>query len=188
MVRHHGEHRPLLEAIKTDPQYLDVSHYAMQLTPYLDQFGPERVAILSFEQLTRDPLTAMRPLYEWLDVDATLADASRFDAAENVTPDVVRMATWHGVLQQLRGSRPCRFLTPRFPAGLRERAVRLTTRQVDRRALDVSQVVDYLRPIQLLQTDALTRLVGREFPEWSTLYGNAADLAPLVGQEMLHGS
>jgi hypothetical protein len=186
MVRHHTERRPMLDAIKAEPQYLDVSHYAMQLTPYLDQFGPDRVAILTFEQLTLDPMTAMRPLYEWLDVDATLADASRFDAAENVTPDVVRMAALHGVLQRLRHSWPFRFLTPHLPHGLRQRAVRLATRQVDRRTLDVTEVEEFLRPIQLRQTEALARLVGREFPEWTTLCGHVAAPSAFVRREVLH--
>jgi hypothetical protein len=188
MVRHHAECRPMFEAIKADPQYLDVSHYAMQLTPYLDRFGPDRVAILSFEQLTQDPLTAMRPLYEWLDVDATLADASCFSAAENVTTDVVRVAAWNGMLQQVRHSRPFRYLTPHLPRGLRQSAVRLTTRQVDRSTLDVTKVIEFLRPIQLRQTEALTRLVGREFPEWTTLYANAAVPLPRVRQDALHAS
>ena len=187
-VRHFAERRPMLEAIKTDPQYLDVSHYAMQLTPYLDLFGPDRIAILSFEQLTRSPVTAMRPLYEWLDVDATLADASCFSAAENVTPDVLRMAAWHGVLQRVRASRPFRFLTPHLPPGLRQRAVRLATRQVDRRTLDVTEVAEFLRPIQLRQTEALVRLVGRDFPEWTTLYCDAAAPSPFVRREVLHES
>jgi hypothetical protein len=186
MLRYHTERRPMLEAIKAEPQYLDVSHYAMQLTPYLDQFGPDRIAILTFEQLTRDPLAAMRPLYEWLDVDATLADASCFDTAENVTPDVLRMAALHGVLRRLRHSRPFRFLMPHLPHGLRERARRLATRQIDRRMLDISEVVEFLRPIQLRQTAALTRLVGREFPEWTTLNGHAAVPPFVVGREVLH--
>jgi hypothetical protein len=188
MVRYNAERRPMLEAIKADPQYLDVSHYAMQLTPYIDQFGPDRVAILSFEQLTYDPLTAMRPLYEWLDVDPTLADASCFNAPENVTPEVVRMAAWHGVAQHVRHSRPFRLLMPHLPQGLRERAVRLATRQVDRRALDVTEVMEFLRPVQLRQIEALVRLVGREFPEWTTLYANAAVPSPFVRRELLYAS
>lgn len=186
MVRHFSERRPMLEAIKADPQYLDVSHYAMQLTPYIDRFGADRIAILSFEQLTRDPLRAMRPLYEWLDVDPTLADATQFNVAENVTPDVIRMAGWHGVLRHIRQSRPMHYLLPHIPRGLRETAARLATRQVDRRALDATQVVEYLRPIQLRQTEALTRLVGRDFPEWTTLYADAVAQSPYVGHEVLY--
>jgi hypothetical protein len=186
MVRHHAERRPLLEAIKAEPQYLDVSHYAMQLTPYLDQFGPDRVAVLSFEQLVQNPAKAMHPLYDWLGVDAALADASRFETAENVTPDVVRVAAWHGVLHRLRRTQPARFLTPHLPAGLRERALRLATRQVARRSLDCSEAAEYLRPIQLRQTEALSRLVGRAFPEWSTLYRNPPSAR--VEQAALHES
>jgi hypothetical protein len=182
-VRYHAERRPMLEAIKAEPQYLDVSHYAMQLVPYLDLFGPDRIATLSFEQLTHDPISAMRPLYEWLDVDATQADASGFAAAENVTPNVLQMAAWNGVPQRVRQSRPFRFLTPHLPDWFRQRAVRLSTRQVKRYAFDVTEVEKFLRPIQLRQTEELTRLVGREFPEWATLYANGP--LPLAGQELL---
>ena len=62
MVTYHAERRPILEAIKAEPQYLDVSHYAMQLMPYLDRFGSDRVAVVSFEQLTRAPVATMRRL------------------------------------------------------------------------------------------------------------------------------
>src|SRR5579863_331121 len=38
-VRWHEEGRSSIEAVKNDPQYRDVSYYAMQLKPYLDLFG-----------------------------------------------------------------------------------------------------------------------------------------------------
>jgi hypothetical protein len=53
MVRYHAERRPILETIRTEPQYLDVSHYAMQLVPFLELFGRDRVAVLTFERLSR---------------------------------------------------------------------------------------------------------------------------------------
>ena len=78
------------------------------------------------------------------------------------------------------------FPVSQLPGWLRQRAVRLATRQVDRRSCDVTEVVQFLRPIQLQQTEALTRLVGREFPEWSTLYANAGAPSPYVWGEMVH--
>ena len=57
---------------------------------------------------------------------------------------------------------------------IRERVVQLATREVQRRTVDMSDVIDLLRPIQRLQTEALVRLLGREFPEWTTLYGTEA--------------
>jgi hypothetical protein len=172
MVRYHAERRPILEAIRAEPQYLDVSHYAMQLLPFLDLFGPDNVTVLIFEQLTRAPVATMRPLYDWLGVDSAGADLSGFALAENVTPDVLRMAAWQGTLQHLRQSRPFRSLVPYLPRAIRRNAVRLATRKVDRHTVDTADVAAFLRPIQQLQTRELERLVGRTFPEWTTLYDN----------------
>jgi hypothetical protein len=141
------------------------------------------VAILTFERLTRAPVATMGLLYDWLGVDGGAADVSGFDRAENVTPEVMRVAAWHGGLQHLRQYRPFRLLTACLPLGLRNRAVRLATRQVQRRSVDTSEVTAFLRPIQRLQTEALVRLVGREFPEWVTLYGEDAARSPLTGPE-----
>jgi Sulfotransferase family len=170
MVRYHAEHRPMLEAIRADPQYIDVSHYAMQLRPYLDQFGAGRIMTLTFEHLTRAPVEAMRIVYDWLGVSSTGVDISGVTDAENVTPEVVRVAAFHGVLQKLRQSGPLRRLTPHLPRLIREKAIRLTTTEVRRRAVDTSEVIRFLQPIQRRQTETLVRLVGREFPEWVTLY------------------
>jgi hypothetical protein len=184
-VRYHAERRPILEAVRTEAQYLDVSHYAMQLVPFLDLFGRERVAVLTFEQLTRAPVPTMRTLYDWLGVDSAIADVSRFDQAENATPEVLRMAAWSGALQRLRRSRPLRALIPWLPRTIREKAVRLATREVRRRAVDTSEVTAFLRPIQELQTEALARLTGREFPEWVTLYDKDTGDRSACCQEIL---
>ena len=39
--------------IRRDPQYLAVSHYAMQLAPFHEHFGSDRVAVLTYEQLNQ---------------------------------------------------------------------------------------------------------------------------------------
>jgi hypothetical protein len=174
MVRYHAERRPILEAIKAEPQYVDVSHYAMQLSPYLDLFDPDRVAVITFEQLIRAPVPTMRRLYNWLGLDDEAADGSGFNRPENVTPEVMRMAAWFGVLQTIRQSRPIRLLIPYLPRAIRERAARAATIPVQRHDVDTSDARAYLRPIQRLQTEALSRLIGRSFPEWTTLYGNDA--------------
>jgi Sulfotransferase family len=170
MVRYHAERRMPLEAFKEEPQYVDVSNYEMQLQPYLTLFGADRVAVLTFEQLTRAPTETMRSLYAWLGVDIARADVSDFGRPENVTPASLNMAAWRGIPQRLRQSRPMRYLVPRLPRGLREKAVRLTTRPVGRQFADTTEAIEFLRPIQRRQTERLVRLLGRAFPEWSTLY------------------
>ena len=116
----------------------------------------------------------MRRLYDWLGVDAAAANFSRFCEPENVTPEVLRMATGYGVLRRLQKTGPLRFLIPRLPLAVRQLGLWLATRPVQRDAVATAEVADFLRPIQRRQTEELARLVGRAFPEWTTLQAGAA--------------
>ncbi len=46
---------PIDDAIERYPRLIDYSRYAMQLRPYLETFGPDRVLPVFFEALRRDP-------------------------------------------------------------------------------------------------------------------------------------
>jgi hypothetical protein len=169
MVRHHAEHRPMLEAIRRDPQFVATSHYAMQLAPFLERFGRERVAVLTHERLVADPAAVMRDLYGWLGVDAARADLSGCAEAENVAPDVVSMPLWVGIPRRLRQSPVGGALVRHLPPALHTALHRLTTRDVRRREVDMAAAVAFLHPLQRRQTEELARLLGRGFPEWAAL-------------------
>ena len=64
------EHRSLADAL-SDPgsAYLARSRYAMQLGPYLEAFGRERILILANEDLAADRDGAMRAAFEFCGVD-----------------------------------------------------------------------------------------------------------------------
>jgi hypothetical protein len=171
MVRFHAERRAILEAVRAEPHYLEVSHYAMQLRPYLDLFGHDRVIVLTFEQLTAAPEATMRWLYGELGLDGGEFDVSGFWKPENVTPQMLRMAAGNGALRRLWQSRPFRLLTPHLPAAVREFGLRLSTTPVRRDAVATGDLVDFLRPLQRRQTEELSQLLGRSFPEWTTLHG-----------------
>jgi len=173
MVRHHAEYRPMLEAVRRDLQFVAVSHYAMQLTPFLERFGRDRVAVLTYETLVADPVAAMRGLYQWLEVDPAVADPSGFAEPENVAPQIVSMPLWGGFPRRLRQSLANGVILRYVPAMVHTTLHRITTRDVDRHSVDVTATVDYLRPVQRRQTDELVRLLGRGFPEWTTLYGES---------------
>ncbi|HEX3350688.1 MAG TPA: hypothetical protein VHS58_21570, partial [Acetobacteraceae bacterium] len=78
----------------------------------------------------------------------------------------------YGVLRRLRQSRPFRFLTPHLPQVVRKTGLLLATRPVRRHDAATADVVNSLRPVQRQQTEQLSRLLGRAFPEWRTLYGS----------------
>jgi hypothetical protein len=65
-----------------------------------------------------------------------------------------------------------------IPASVREALHRLTTREVHRHAIDLTEAVVHLRPKQRRQTDDLAAVLGCSFPEWTTLYGTSYSATP----------
>jgi hypothetical protein len=62
--------RPLAEALSDpDSAYVTRSRYFMQLEPYLDAFGSERIEIVAREELKRDRAATMRRVFEVLGVN-----------------------------------------------------------------------------------------------------------------------
>jgi hypothetical protein len=172
MVEHRGETRAPLRAIQEDPHYTEVSNYAMQLAPYIERFGRAQIYVLSFEELTRAPLQAVRGVFEWLGVSTDFVPA-QLTSAHNVTPAQVRQRrTSMDWLRRLRHSALWSRLGPLVPARLRKFGVSLIEKPITRCEVDVSDVIAYLRPIQQVQTRELVKLVCREFPEWKTLHGS----------------
>lgn len=170
MVRFNAEYRSMQNAMLQDPRYVAVSHYAMQLAPYFSLFGRDRVFTLTFEELTRDTEGVMQRIYDWLGLDPSVASPVTSVCAENVTPDVVAQPSLFGIAHRLRIFTPLRTVTPYLPTVIRGVAKRLTSVRVARRTIDPSPVIDFLRPIQRRQSQELTDMIGREFPEWTTLF------------------
>ena len=112
MVHYHNEYRSIEAAIRRDPQYVAVSHYAMQLAPFRERFGRDRIAVLTYESLIKDPYTTMASLYRWLGLDLSSVDVSKFREPENVTPDVFRMPVWNGIPRKLWQSPPFKSVSP----------------------------------------------------------------------------
>lgn len=70
------EDRPLEEALaQTDSAYVDRSRYAFQLEPYLQAFGPERVRVISREDLKVERAETMRSMFEFVGVDPEFTSA-----------------------------------------------------------------------------------------------------------------
>jgi hypothetical protein len=168
-VRHNGEHRPILAAIKNDSRYRDVSYYKMQILPYLKQFRRSQLKLITFEELTNNPDQTARSLFRWLNVDSSVE--LPLTRPENVTPETVRqLPPWLEPVSRFKMQNSfMRAAIDHFPASIRGISHRVTSRPVNRLRVDVDEVVQYLRPLQQSQTDELTQLIGRDFPEWRML-------------------
>jgi hypothetical protein len=71
--------RPLEEALADpDSSYVSRSRYHFQLLPYLETFGPDRIEIVSREELKDGRAQAMRRAFEFLGVDPAFV-SSQFE-------------------------------------------------------------------------------------------------------------
>lgn len=50
---------PLEEALEANPELVAYSRYAMQITPYVERFGAERILVLPLERMEADPQGAL---------------------------------------------------------------------------------------------------------------------------------
>ena len=171
MAEHRGEMWGPMEAILNDPHYTDVSNYAMQLRPDLERFGRERIHVLTFEELTRNPLPTVKRVFEWLGVDTEFTPADT-QSARNATPmQVTQRREGASLLHQFRHSRFWSGVGQFVPPAIRKLGVSMAEKKVERKQIDMSPVKDHLRQLQLSQVEELVCLTGRDYPEWKTLHG-----------------
>ena len=170
MAQKYNERRDMLTAIKEDSEYIAISHYAMQLSLYFKVFGRDKVAILTLEELRKNTVNVVKKLFEWLGVDSSFTPLN-LNQRENITPSNVLWQE-HIVFYHLRRAsclKPVKSLIPQPMLSLAKKA---SGRYIDSNSVSVDSVVDFLKPIQTEQVAALSEMLGRDFPEWTTLYSN----------------
>lgn len=170
MVTHRAERRGMMEALRQERHYTDVSYYAMQLHPYIEAFGRDRVFTLTFEELKADPLKTVQKVFEWLGVTVDFVPPN-LGVRENVTTQQIDQVSGMGLLHRLRHSRLWDLIAPLVPQDIRSLGVRLSVKNVDRSEVNQAQAIDYLRPIQQKQTEELKALINLDISQWKTLYG-----------------
>jgi len=166
-VRFCGERRDMLTAVREDARYTDTSNYAMQLTPYVELFGSDRIATLTFEELSRNPSNVSRQLFAWLGVDASFVPPN-LDQRENVTPQIIVLPKTRLLNHIGRALKP--LVPPRMFSAAKRRLQ--AHESIDRNSSSVAEVIEFLKPIQKEQVASLEEMLGRSFPEWTSLYSN----------------
>jgi Sulfotransferase domain len=164
-VQNEDEQADLETAIRQNPVYCDLSHYSMQLTPYLQLFGRDRVFWLTLESLRTDPDDLVRDVFRWLGVDTSIP-LQGIQKRENETPDVVAQPRF-GFLNRIRFSGGWSKVGRWIPKQIRSAASRFNARSVDRSAVDTTSTVEYLRSVQCEQVAELRELLDYEFGEWT---------------------
>jgi hypothetical protein len=110
---------------------------------------------------------------------------SGFAEPEHTTPDVVHASLWGGVPRRVWQWPPLARVHQYVPRSIESMLRGVTARDLYRRQVDTTRVADFLRPIQRRQTEELMRLVGRDFPEWTTL-NNQGGSPPRTHESAVH--
>lgn len=160
--RLHGrERRPIGEAVRHDPMYVDASRYAWQLQAWLDHIDLDRVCVLRTEDLTADPQASADRLWRFLGVGPhTVARAPE----AHVTAGRLQETAASRALRRIPGFERLRDL---LPEDRRRRLIDLVRRSPDD---DLGPLPDDVRAElrERLAPDAaeLRRLLGADFDAW----------------------
>ena len=172
MVNMFGETRRMRRAIEEDPDYQDTSNYALQLEAYLNYFPMNNIFTLTTEEFRASLPESIANICDWLDVDKEIWRTPEHKVL-NATPQETRHVRSWAAFHGLRQSSLWNKVRPMIPEAMLTPLRLLTETRTRRQDVPTDETVDYLRPIQRRQTEALSKLLGREFPEWTTLYGES---------------
>lgn len=162
-----AEARPLLEAIKSNSQYIDYSDYAMQIRPYIETFGTDSVYTLTFEELIGNPSLHLKNIFRWLGVRDDV-HLTRTEQRWNVMDDSIEQVSGFGILNNIRYSRTWGKLSPILPAFLKGIGNKLAVREVSKDNVDDGEARLYLVEQLKPKVVALSKLLNRNFDEWTS--------------------
>jgi sulfotransferase family protein len=157
------ERRSISEAVLSDPSYVNLSRYSLQLRQYFHYFDRSQVLVLKSEDLRHDRRAVMACLAEFLDIDdswpeAVLAEEFHTTTEKRVLRDIFTIA------HKIPGHE---VIARRVPVRIKEKTLRMRTRGIDPSqfvlADDVRQrLTDYL----FEDVVELRGLLGGQFDCW----------------------
>jgi hypothetical protein len=160
-LQRHAENRPILKAIEQDESYIAYSNYAMQLQPYYEVFGRERILVVLFEEMVASPEATLRGVFQWLDVDTDFTVATK--RKSNAAPAIAPAIRGFGILNRVRYSSYWDRLSPLIPKRIKNfgniLAQKIETVNVSAR--EAEEVRQKLRPLYQDYVRDLEALTGR---------------------------
>jgi hypothetical protein len=171
-VEFSAEGRTFIDAMKASREIADVGAYAMQIAPYIEAFGRERVHCLTMEALTADPAREMRAIFDFLEIEAAATAADELAHDNRGKKTVPRVS---GSFSKFKGTKIWAAAKAVMPPALRKQAMAALARPVERAISDdeLAAAVALIRPRLMRETQALSRILGRDFPEWRWLHDGA---------------
>ncbi len=172
-VEFSAEGRKMPQAIMNNDWILNASNYALQLKQYIKLFGMEAIYTLTTEELNAAPNETMRKIFAWLLVDPELDLGQIEYKTYNRSKEAVNRVMGSGFFSHLKGTKFWAFLKKVIPArsSLRYSLKNWLSRPVEKNEEGRDETIVLLRPVMQQQVEELSQLLGRKFPEWTTLNG-----------------
>ncbi len=165
-LKYGRETRPPAKAILEDPVYVAYSNYAMQIQPYFDRFGHEKVYPIIFEELKRSPNQTLAALWRWLSVEPVEVHHPEH---ANQKPEAIVAVRGSGLLNRLRYSSIWSSIAPALPKRIRAIGVRLSQRSLPAEisSADRQLIYDKMSAVMADQVTALEELLDRSITCWN---------------------
>ncbi len=152
------------EAVRTIPRYIDYSRYAMQITPWLNELGPEQVLIIHFESYIETRVKTLASVCKFLGVAPrpdTVREGIAYNRSAGKPVPVGPMAAMR------KSSLYRRFLRPLLSASAKDKIrAALLPKEANRPdppdLKTVRWLVDQLRN----DVEELAAIMGRTDPLW----------------------
>jgi Sulfotransferase domain len=164
-VKREGETRSILEAIKSDSIYLDVSNYVLQIKEYSKYFDKKNIFVITLEEFSKSPSSTIKSLFYWLEIDGDFVP-DNLRQRNHETPKKVRRQRKLGYFNRINYRPFYQQVRPIFPRFIRELGRNILLPKVDREAVGMNEVVEYLKRVQQKQNTDLCKLLDRDFSEW----------------------
>ncbi len=164
-VKREGETRSILDSIKSDSIYLDVSNYVLQIKEFLKYFDKKNVLVITLEEFSKAPADTIKNIFHWLEIDDKFIP-DNLSKKNHVTPNTVRRQRKLGYLNDFNFRPLYQKIRPIIPRSIRELGQKILMPEIDRETVDLNEVVDYIKRAQQEQVAALCMLLDRKFPEW----------------------
>ncbi|OYP33009.1 sulfotransferase domain-containing protein [Rhodopirellula sp. MGV] len=173
-VRSHRveENRSPLDAFREENCYLDYSDYALQLEPYLDRFGRDRVHVLTMESMRDNPLAAVSESIRFLGLAPEKLPTAAVQSRRHETPGVVTKKI--GWLHRFRHGPLWNRIGPMFPKSIRKMGRKVSEPvAIDRSSVDMTEAIAYAQSQLLPRLERLDTLVQIDQSVWTTLHSCA---------------
>lgn len=172
-VEYSAEGRSFFDAMKASREIADVGNYALQLEPYIAAYGRDRIHVLTMESLTAAPQPSMLAIFDFLGLEPFAAAPAALAHDNRGHKTVPRVS---GPFSKFKGTPVWAAAKAVMPPALRKQVMATLARPVERTIPpdELAAAVETIRPRMMKETEALSRLLGRSFPEWRWLYEGVA--------------